>query len=84
MNQENKETASVDPIKLAFNKAKAYKESIKSNSDEGNLVKESNVVDGGKTDVSASVKIAMEKAKTYKQQNKGVAVNEIDQGNTYR
>ncbi|MCI04990.1 putative transmembrane protein, partial [Trifolium medium] len=65
-NQAEK-TSDVDPIKLAFNKAKAYKESIKSNSDLGveqsgvgeeNSVKESNAVDGGKKDVSVSLKIA--------------------------
>lgn len=73
---EAEKTASVDPIKLAFNKAKAYKESIKSNTDLGI---EQNSADGGKKDVSVSVKIAMEKAKKYKQ-NKGVAVSETDQG----
>ena len=87
MNQDNKEssevnsieaekTASVDPIKLAFDKAKAYKESIKSNS---GLGFEQNGADGGKKDVSVSVKLAMEKARKYKQ-NKGVAVSETDQG----
>ncbi|GAU47608.1 hypothetical protein TSUD_90130 [Trifolium subterraneum] len=86
-NQAEK-TSYVDPIKLAFNKAKAYKESIKSNSDLGveqsgvgeeNSVKESNALDGGKKDVSVSLKIAMEKAKKYKQ-NKGVEVSETNQG----
>jgi hypothetical protein len=89
---EAEKTSDVDPIKLAFNKAKAYKESIESNSDLGverrsgvgeeNSVKESNALDGGKKDVSVSLKIAMEKAKKYKQ-NKGVEVSETNQGNTY-
>jgi hypothetical protein len=86
MNQENnkesseaEKTASVDPIKLAFNKAKAYKESIKSNS---GLGIEQNGADGGKKDLPVSVKIAMEKAKKYKQ-NKEVSVSETDQGNNY-
>jgi hypothetical protein len=78
----------VDPIKLAFNKAKAYKEAIKSKDglgnennggDGDNLVKESNVVDGVKKD---SLKIAMEKAKKYKQ-NKRVEISETNQGNIY-
>lgn len=83
MNQENnkesseaEKTASVDPIKLAFNKAKAYKESIKSNT---GLGIEQNGADGGKKDLPVSVKIAMEKAKKYKQ-NKEVSVSETDQG----
>ncbi|OIW08730.1 hypothetical protein TanjilG_03406 [Lupinus angustifolius] len=64
--QTSTETASqVDPVKLAFNKAKAYKQSIKQEND----------VDGGKKDLEASVKIAMEKAKKYKQ-NKGVGVSD--------
>ncbi|CAJ2679331.1 unnamed protein product [Trifolium pratense] len=86
-NQAEK-TSDVDPIKLAFNKARAYKETIKSNSDLGveqsvvgeeNSVKESNAVDGGKKDVSVALKIAMEKAKKYKQ-NKGVEVSETNEG----
>ncbi|WJX45313.1 hypothetical protein P8452_32201 [Trifolium repens] len=78
----------VDPIKLAFNKAKAYKEAIKSKDglgiennggDRDNLVKESNVVDEVKKDVPDSLKIAMEKAKKYKQ-NKRVEISETNQG----
>jgi hypothetical protein len=85
---EGEKTSGVDPIKLAFNKAKAYKEAIKSKDgleiennggDGDNLVKESNVVDGVKKD---SLKIAMEKAKRYKQ-NKRVETSETDQGNIY-
>jgi hypothetical protein len=78
---EGENTSGVDPIKLALNKAKAYKESIKSNA--GLVIEnngtESNVVDGVKKD---SLKIAMEKAKKYKQ-NKGVEISETNQGNTY-
>jgi hypothetical protein len=81
----------VDPIKLAFNKAKAYKEAIKSKDglgiennggDRDNLVKESNVVDEVKKDVPDSLKIAMEKAKKYKQ-NKRVEISETNQGSIY-
>jgi hypothetical protein len=81
---EGENTSGVDPIKLALNKAKAYKESIKSNA--GLVIEnngtESNVVDGVKKDVPDSLKIAMEKAKKYKQ-NKGVEISETNQGNTY-
>jgi hypothetical protein len=49
---------------------------------EENSVKESNAVDGGKKDVPVSLKIAMEKAKKYKQ-NKGVEISETNQGNSY-
>jgi hypothetical protein len=81
---EGEKTSGVDPIKLALNKAKAYKESIKSNA--GLVIEnngtESNVVDGVKKDVPDSLKIAMEKAKKYKQ-NKGVEISETNQGNTY-
>ncbi|KAL5055535.1 hypothetical protein RYX36_036217 [Vicia faba] len=88
---EAKKIGPVDPVKLAFEKAKAYKKSIKSKSSlgieessggEGNSVKEdTNVIDGGKKDMPVSVKIAMEKARKYKQ-NKGVAVtvSGTDQG----
>ncbi|RDY01320.1 hypothetical protein CR513_15364, partial [Mucuna pruriens] len=81
------QTGPVDPVKLALSKAKAYKESRKSNSrletkqggDDDNSVKEGNVVDEGQKNLPDSVKIAMEKAKKYKQ-NKGVAVSETTQG----
>lgn len=99
MNPDNAESSEVnsveaqkkgpaDPIKLAFSKAKAYKESIKSKSSLGieqsgaekdNSVEVDNVVDGGRKDVPVSVKIAMEKANKYKQ-IKGGAVSETDQG----
>ncbi|KAE9616495.1 hypothetical protein Lal_00035092 [Lupinus albus] len=59
------QTVPVDPVKLALNKSKAYKQSIKQENDG----------DGGKKDLSDSVKIAMEKAKKYKQ-NKGVGVSD--------
>jgi hypothetical protein len=49
---------------------------------EENSVKESNAVDGGKKDLPVSLKIAMEKAKKYKQ-NKGVEISETNQGNSY-
>jgi hypothetical protein len=49
---------------------------------EENSVKESNAVDGGKKDVPVSLKIAMEKAKKYKQ-NKEVEISETNQGNSY-
>lgn len=84
--------APVDPVKLAFNKAKAYRESLKSNSDsrieptdDSNLSE--NVDDGGQKEVPMAVKIAMEKAKKYKD-NKGIVgsdnstgENETIQGN---
>ncbi|MED6111147.1 hypothetical protein PIB30_049792 [Stylosanthes scabra] len=54
------EAAPVDPVKLAFSKAKAYKES--SNKPDK---KEDSVVE--KKDLPDSVKIAMEKAQKYKQ-----------------
>ncbi|XP_058747626.1 uncharacterized protein LOC131620528 [Vicia villosa] len=86
---EAKKTVPVDRIKLAFEKAKAYKKSIKSNSSLGieesggegdNSVKVNpNVVDGGKKDMPDRLKIAMEKARKYKQ-NKEVVVSETDQG----
>ncbi|CAL0304252.1 unnamed protein product [Lupinus luteus] len=60
------QTVPVDPVKLAFNKAKAYKKQS---------IKEENDGDGGKKDLTDSVKIAMEKAKKYKQ-NKGVGVSD--------
>ena len=84
-------TGPVDPVKLAFSKAQAYKKSNKSNSgsgttqdaDDGNSVKKENVGGEGQKDLPESVKIAMEKAKKYKQ-NKGVALSETTQtqGNT--
>lgn len=88
-NSESAETASedetvpVDPFKLAFSKAKSYKQSVKSNSGLGNeqnasdnSVKQANDGDGGQKELPASVKIAMEKAKKYKQ-NKGVGVSDM-------
>lgn len=84
-------TGPVDPVKLAFNKAQAYKKSNKSNpglgttqgTDDDNSVEKGNVGGEGQKDLPDSVKIAMEKAKKYKQ-NKGVAVSETTQtqGNT--
>ncbi|CAK8576592.1 unnamed protein product [Lathyrus sativus] len=84
-----KKVVPVDRVKLAFEKAKAYKESMKSNSGfgieetsggEDNSVKENpNVVDGGEKDVPVWLKIAMETAEKNRQ-NKGVVVSETDQG----
>ncbi|KAI5388460.1 hypothetical protein KIW84_074231 [Lathyrus oleraceus] len=86
---EAKKTAQADRVKLAFEKAKAYKKSMKSKSGlgieeisggEDNSVKESsNVVGGREKDMPVRLKIAMEKARKYKL-NKGVAVSETDQG----
>ncbi|CAJ1933582.1 unnamed protein product [Sphenostylis stenocarpa] len=80
-------TGPIDPVKLAFNKAKAYKKSIETNSDLGaaqgvddeDSVKKGNIGDEDQKDLPDSVKIAMEKAKKYKQ-NKGVSVSETTQG----
>ncbi|KAG4967035.1 hypothetical protein JHK87_032686 [Glycine soja] len=72
----------VDPVKLAFSKAEAYKESIKPNSGLGTTqsAADNNDDNEAKKDLPDSVKIAMEKAKKYKQ-NKGVAaVSETTQG----
>ncbi|KAK7257975.1 hypothetical protein RIF29_32331 [Crotalaria pallida] len=85
---QDHQTAPVDPVKLAFSKAKAYKQqSIISKSDSSsrideqviasdNSVKQKNVGDGMQKDLPDSVKIAMEKAKKYKQ-NKGIGVTDI-------
>nr|BAC41325.1 hypothetical protein [Lotus japonicus] len=82
------QTGPVDPVKLAFNKAKTYKEeSGKSNPGSGieqsdangeNSVNQGDAVDGRQKDLPVSLKIAMEKAKKYKQ-NKGVAIAETTQ-----
>ena len=89
------QTGPVDPVKLAFSKAKAYKESLKkSNSSLGTeqqsaaesstVTKEDFVDGGGQKELPVSVKIAMEKAKKYKQ-NKGVMAGETEtiQGNSH-
>ncbi|XVF24215.1 hypothetical protein REPUB_Repub13aG0108500 [Reevesia pubescens] len=62
----------VDPVKLAFERAKAYKKT-KVNPDskteqnpEGNFGGDGKKTDGSK-EISASVKVAMEKAKKYKE-----------------
>jgi len=70
-------TGPVDPMKLAFSKAEAYKKSVKSKSDLGTTegADEENSV---KKDLPDAVKIAMEKAKKYKQ-NKGVVLSETTQ-----
>ena len=77
------EPASIDPVKLAFEKAKSYKKSLQSKSilkSEQNPVEVSGgasngngvgVGGGGTKEVLVSVKVAMEKAKEYKV-NKGV------------
>ncbi|KAK7312315.1 hypothetical protein VNO77_36089 [Canavalia gladiata] len=85
--ESNSPNAPLDPVKLALSKAKAYRESMKSNSDSGikqsatddNSVKSESVVDEEQKDMPPAVKIAMEKAKKYKQ-NKGLAVGETTQG----
>ncbi|KAG5118329.1 hypothetical protein JHK82_032749 [Glycine max] len=72
----------VDPVKLAFSKAEAYKESIKPNSGLGTTqsAADNNDDNEAQKDLPDSVKIATEKAKKYKQ-NKGVAaVSETTQG----
>ncbi|KAF7824660.1 Cytochrome b5 [Senna tora] len=86
--------APIDPVKLAFSKAKAYRESIKSKSDSGIEQKDGpssvekgnendgtslgqNVGDSGKKEVPMAVKMAMEKAKKYRE-NKGVVVGSDD------
>ncbi|BAT90962.1 hypothetical protein LR48_Vigan08g175300 [Vigna angularis] len=79
-------TGPLDPVKLAFSKAQAYKKSNISNSglgttqgaDDDNSVEKGNVGGEGQKDLPDSVKIAMEKAKKYKQ-NKGVADSETTQ-----
>ncbi|WVZ02511.1 hypothetical protein V8G54_023317 [Vigna mungo] len=79
-------TGPVDPVKLAFSKAQDYKKSNKSNpglgttqgTDDDNSVEKGNVGGEDQKDLPDSVKIAMEKAKKYKQ-NKGVAVSETTQ-----
>ncbi|KAL9296386.1 hypothetical protein ACSQ67_022282 [Phaseolus vulgaris] len=79
-------TGPADPVKLAFSKAEAYKKSIKSNpglgttqgADDDDSVKKGIVGGEGQKDLPDAVKIAMEKAKKYKQ-NKGVALSETTQ-----
>lgn len=93
----------VDPVKLAFSKAKSYRESLKSNPDlkvkqdmASSSVENSNgndglmgsgqnnvVDDGGQKEMPMSLKIAMEKAKKYKE-NKGSVVDETGQGNFFK
>ncbi|KAM4072720.1 hypothetical protein ACB094_11G160400 [Castanea mollissima] len=79
------EPASVDPVKLAFEKAKSYKKSLQSKPvskieqnpvevSGGSTVNENGEgegVGGGTKEVPVSVKVAMEKAKEYKM-NKGI------------
>ena len=79
------EPASIDPVKLAFEKAKSYKKSLQSKpvskieqnpvevSDGSTVIGngEGEGVGGGTKEVPVSVKVAMEKAKEYKM-NKGV------------
>ncbi|KAG4979496.1 hypothetical protein JHK85_033454 [Glycine max] len=73
----------VDPVKLAFSKAEAYKESIKPNSGLGTTqsAADNNDDNEAQKDLPDSVKIATEKAKKYKQ-NKGVAAVELIVGDT--
>lgn len=63
----------VDPVKLAFEKAKAYKKEVKSklvSEIEQNPAEDSGV-GGGTREVPVSVKVAMQKAKEYNK-SKGV------------
>ena len=70
--------APVDPVELAFSKANAYKADY--NNDE-NSAEERNVGDETPKDLPDSVKIAIEKAKKYKQNKAVAAVTETTQGN---
>ncbi|KAG4993970.1 hypothetical protein AAZX31_11G112100 [Glycine max] len=69
--------APVDPVELAFSKANAYKADY--NNDE-NSAEERNVGDETPKDLPDSVKIAIEKAKKYKQNKAVAAVTETTQG----
>ncbi|KAL4327177.1 hypothetical protein HN51_034372 [Arachis hypogaea] len=66
------ETAPVDPVKLAFSKAKAYKESSNKSKKEDSVVEKKELPD--------SVKIAMEKAKNYKQNKSQIGTTQGLQG----
>ncbi|XP_057748981.1 uncharacterized protein LOC130967939 [Arachis stenosperma] len=66
------ETAPVDPVKLAFSKAKAYKESSNKSKKEDSVVEKKELPD--------SVKIAMEKAKNYKQNKSPIGTTQGLQG----
>ena len=59
----------IDPVKLAFEKAKAYKKEAKSK--QVSKIEQNPVEDSGTKEVPVSVKVAMERAKEYKK-NKGV------------
>jgi hypothetical protein len=59
----------IDPVKLAFEKAKAYKKEAKSK--QVSKIEQNPVDDSGTKEVPVSVKVAMERAKEYKK-NKGV------------
>lgn len=72
------EQGSLDPIKLAFSKAKAYKQSLQSNPTEvnnQNPISESAHVgsesDGSTEEIPEAVKVALEKAREYKK-NQGI------------
>ncbi|RYR69770.1 hypothetical protein Ahy_A03g016322 isoform A [Arachis hypogaea] len=66
------ETAPVDPVKLAFSKAKAYKESSNKSKKEDSVVEKKELPD--------SVKIAMEKVKNYKQNKSQIGTTQGLQG----
>lgn len=61
--------AAIDPVKLAFEKAKAYKKEAKSKL--VSKIEQNPFEDSGNKDVPVSVKVAMERAKEYNK-NKGV------------
>lgn len=61
--------AAIDPVKLAFEKAKAYKKEAKSKL--VSKIEQNPVEDSGNKEVPVSVKVAMERAKEYNK-NKGV------------